>query len=100
MENAITLYNLTKKAVGNIAHIYTDANSCYRECFSRIGISHLHTALSNKSETHMIEAVNSSIRDNLARFNRKSKRFSKCYDMLDNTLLLFFDAKTYNINNK
>lgn len=30
-----------------------------------------------KSETHLIESSNSSIRDNLARFNRKSKRFSK-----------------------
>lgn len=43
-----------------------------------------------KSETHLIESSNSSIRDNLARFNRKSKRFSKSFSFLDFTLQLFF----------
>ena len=43
-----------------------------------------------KSETHLIESSNSSIRDNLARFNRKSKRFSKSFSLLDFTLQLFF----------
>ena len=35
-----------------------------------------------KSETHLIESSNSSIRDNLARFNRKTKRYSKSLEML------------------
>ena len=51
-------------------------------------ISEQHTM--TKSETHLIESSNSSIRDNLARFNRKSKRFSKSFSLLDFTLQLFF----------
>jgi len=42
-----------------------------------------------KSQTHLIESSNSSIRDNLARFNRRSKRFSKTLEMLTITLNLF-----------
>lgn len=44
-----------------------------------------------KAQTHLIESANSSIRDNLARFNRRSKRVSKSLEMLDNTLDLFFN---------
>jgi hypothetical protein len=44
-----------------------------------------------KAQTHLIESSNSSIRDNLARFNRKSKRYSKSLDMLVITLELFFN---------
>ena len=98
MSNAIELYLRTLKVVGKISQIFTDGNSCYAEGFKSIGVSYLHTALPNKSETHMIEAVNSSIRDCLARFNRRSKRFSKTIEMLDNTLLLFFHVKIYAVN--
>jgi IS1 family transposase len=100
MCNAIKLYFQTLKVVGKISHIFTDENSCYSVGFKAIGVSYSHTALPNKSETHMIEAVNSSIRDCLARFNRRSKRFSKSIEMLDNTLLLFFHVKTYAVNNR
>ena len=44
-----------------------------------------------KAETHLIESANSSIRDNLARFNRRSKRASKSLAMLEATLTLFFN---------
>jgi insertion element IS1 protein InsB len=44
-----------------------------------------------KAQTHLVEAQNSSIRDNLARFNRRSKRYSKSLQMLDLTLTLFFN---------
>ena len=49
----------------NISHIYSDANSCYNIAFSEMKISEQHTM--TKSETHLIESSNSSIRDNLAR---------------------------------
>lgn len=48
-----------------------------------------------KSQTHMIEAINSSLRDNIARMNRKSKRYSKSLPMLQGTLELFFYYKQY-----
>lgn len=44
----------------------------------------------------MIEAINNSIRDNLAKFNRKTKRYSKTFEMLDNTLLLYIYYKEFN----
>ena len=86
--------------MGDIGRIYTDGNSCYSAKFSEIGISHLHCISPGKSQTHMIESVNSSIRDNLARFNRRSKRYSKSLEMLEATLLLFFHYKKYNSSKK
>ena len=87
--SAMAIYRLTRQAVGNIGIIYTDANSCYRLAFERHGVPEPHTQ--TKAQTHLIEASNSSIRDNLARFNRRSKRFSKTHDMLAITLDLFFN---------
>jgi len=43
----------------------------------------------SKAETHLIESSNSSIRDNLAKFNRCNKQFSKTIEMLTITLELF-----------
>ena len=43
-----------------------------------------------KSQTHLIESSNSSIRDNLARFNRKTIRYSKSLEMLRISLDLLF----------
>lgn len=67
--------------------IYSDANSCYDVAFNRLKIEEQHVM--TKSETHLIEGSNSSIRDNLARFNRKTKRYSKSLEMLKITLDLF-----------
>ena len=44
-----------------------------------------------KAQTHLIESSNSSIRDNLARFNRRTKRYTKVKEMLIITLDLFFN---------
>jgi IS1 family transposase len=88
------LYSKMKSRLANVLHIFTDANSCYDVAFRRNNIPEPHTM--TKSQTHLIEAVNSSIRDNLARFNRRSKRFSKSWEMLDDTLLLFFNTKQFN----
>lgn len=77
-----------KKLRPNISHIYSDANSCYDVAFAEMKIPEKHTM--TKRETHLIESSNSSIRDNLARFNRKTKRFSKTFSALNYTLKLFF----------
>jgi IS1 family transposase len=87
--SALAIYELAKQAVGSIGAIFTDANSCYRLAFARHGVREPHQQ--TKAQTHLIEASNSSIRDNLARFNRRSKRFSKTHAMLDITLTLFFN---------
>lgn len=89
MASATAIYHLTRQAVGTIGAIFTDANSCYHIAFERLAITEPHTQ--TKAQTHLIEASNSSIRDNLARFNRRSKRFSKSLEMLRITLDLFFN---------
>lgn len=73
---------------GNILQIYSDANSCYNVAFKKLGITEPY--FMTKSQTHLIESSNSSIRDNLARFNRKTKRYSKPLEMLKISLDLLF----------
>ncbi|WP_256114431.1 hypothetical protein [Shinella lacus] len=86
---ALALYTLIKLAVGDIATVFTDANSCYQLAFERNGGPERHEQ--TKARTHLIKSANSSIRDNLARLNRRSKRYSKTIQMLDITLDLFFN---------
>jgi IS1 family transposase len=87
--SAIAIYELACQAVGTIQAIFTDANACYRIAFAKHGVTVPHQQ--TKAQTHLIESANSSIRDNLARFNRRSKRFSKTHQMLEATLSLFFN---------
>jgi IS1 family transposase len=71
----------------NIAHIYTDANSCYARAFKLLGVPEPHTM--TKAETHLIESSDSRFRDRLARFNRRTRRFSKSLPMLRLVIDLF-----------
>ncbi len=52
-------------------------------------IAQIH--IQSKSETCLVEAFNSSLRDMLARLNRRTKRISKSLEMLRLTLVLFFN---------
>ncbi len=83
----MALYRKVKAAIPRIAAICTDANSCYELAFKRHNVQEAH--IITKAETHLIESSNSSIRDNLARFNRRSKRYSKSWNMLDISLQMF-----------
>ncbi len=53
-----------------------------------------------KAETHLIESSNSSFRDNLARFNRKTKRYTKSLKMLKITLGLFLEKTLHDFDYK
>jgi insertion element IS1 protein InsB len=44
-----------------------------------------------KAETALVESFNSLIRHYLARFNRKTKRYSKALDMIHNSILILFN---------
>ena len=90
------LYYKVKNITPNIQKIYTDSNSCYDIAFKELGIDNILEISKGKTKTHMIEAINSSLRDNIARMNRKSKRYSKKEDLLYGTIQLFFHYKTYN----
>ena len=89
--SAMTIYQLAKQAVGAIAAIYTDANSCYHLAFERIKATEPHRQ--TKAQTHLIESSNASFRDMLARFNRKTKRASKTLEMLQITIDIFIARK-------
>ena len=47
----------------------------------------------SKAETSLVESKNSLIRHYLARFTRKTKRYSKAFDMILNSLLVLFYRK-------
>lgn len=100
MSAATEIYNKTESITKAIGKIYTDGNSCYTEAFIARGVDDLLEISVGKTKTHMIEATNSSIRDNLARFNRRTKRYSKTLEMLDYTMLLFSHSKKFNGNFK
>lgn len=91
VRSAIAIYSLAKAAVGEIAAIFTDANSCYHIAFERIGAPEPHQQ--TKAQTHLIESSNASFRDMLARFNRRTKRASKTQQMLEITLDIFLARK-------
>lgn len=44
----------------------------------------------SKSETSLVESKNSLVRLYLARFNRKTRRFSKAFDMIFASLIILF----------
>ena len=44
----------------------------------------------SKRYTHNIEAQNSSLRDFIKRYNRKTKAYSKAYDMAELSLYIYF----------
>ena len=48
-----------------------------------------------KAETALVESKNSLLRHFLARFNRKTKRFSKAFDMIINSVLLLFNKNLF-----
>ena len=85
-----------RRIVGKIKHIFTDVNSCYGGAFKDIPEANTMT----KKETHMLENSNSSIRDNLARFNRRTKRYTKSLEMLAITMNLFINRHLFELNYK
>ena len=71
----------------NVNILCTDAYPVYAQY--NLGGRHVVT----KSETSLVESKNSIIRHYLARFNRKTKRYSKAIDMIENSLLMLFHSR-------
>lgn len=76
-----------EKKCNDIEYMCSDKYKAY----SYYKISKYHIA--SKSETCLVESFNSSMRDMLARLNRRTKRFSKSLEMLRLTLIMFFNKK-------
>lgn len=85
--NFIELALEIEKKIGLIEYLCTDKNPSYS--YYKLANKHI----SSKSETCLVESFNSSMRDMLARLNRRTKRFSKCIEMLRLTLIMFFNKQ-------
>ena len=68
-----------------VSILCTDGYEAYKKY--RIAKSHVVT----KAETALVESKNSLIRHYLARFNRRTKRYSKALDMIAHSLLILFN---------
>ncbi len=62
--------------------------SDYYAVYGQYKIAQRH--IMTKAETSLVESKNSLLRHYLARFNRKTKRYSKAIDMIENSILLLF----------
>jgi insertion element IS1 protein InsB len=71
----------------NISTLCTDGYPVYAKF--KIANRHLVT----KAETSLVESKNALIRHYLARFNRRTIRYSKAIDMIENSLLLLFSKR-------
>ena len=81
-----------EQTCGKIRYLCTDEYKAY--CSYKLAKHHIR----NKSETCLVESLNSSMRDMLARLNRRTKRFSKSLEMLRLTLIMFFNKEiSYNV---
>ena len=70
-----------------IKYLCTDANYAYE----KIKISQYHVI--GKSETCFVESMNAKIRRRLAKFNRKTCRYSKTFDIVVASLILLFNEE-------
>ena len=75
-----------------VKHLCTDNYKVYK--YYKISQSH-HTT---KSETSFVESINSLVRHYLARFNRRTKRYSKSTHMITASLTLLFHKYLLNLN--
>jgi len=67
-----------------INYLCTDGYESY--AYYKIAKKHIVT----KAETSLVESKNSLIRHYLARFNRKTKRYSKAFDMIYHSIIILF----------
>ena len=83
--NYIELAHTIEEKCSNINYLCTDGYRAY----DSYNLANKHIV--SKSETCLVEAKNSSLRDMLARLNRRTKRFSKCKEMLRLALVMFYN---------
>jgi IS1 family transposase len=69
----------------------TYSNQNRKDIYQKEETQQFSKHIANKKETCLIESINSRIRNYLARFTRKTKRYSKSIEMLILSLYLLFD---------
>ena len=70
--------------------VCTDLWSAYRKIIPP------NLLIQSKKYTHNVEAQNSSLRDFIKRFNRKTKAYSKAKNMVEYAVYLHFFKNKYN----
>ena len=85
--NFIDLALEIENICGKIKYLCTDKYKAY----GYYNLADIH--IKSKSETCLVESFNSSLRDMLAKLNRRTKRFSKCKEMLRLTLIMFYNKE-------
>jgi insertion element IS1 protein InsB len=73
----------------DIEYLCSDGYEVYKQYM----ISKKH--INSKAETCLVESKNSSLRDNLARLNRRTKRYSKSMEMLELSVYLLLFLKIF-----
>jgi insertion element IS1 protein InsB len=59
------------------------------DAYGRFIVAKQHVV--TKAETALVESKNSLLRLHLARFNRRTRRYSKAFDMIHSAVLLLFN---------
>lgn len=85
--NYIDLAMTLEKQCGKIRYMCTDGYKAYG--YYKIAEQHI----TSKAETYLVQSFNASMRGMLARLNRRTKRVSKCAEMLRLTLVMFFNKE-------
>ena len=67
----------------------------YYHVYNKFHIAKRHVM--TKKETALVENKNFLFRHYLARFNRKTKRYSKAMDMMVNSTLMLFNKNFYSL---
>jgi len=90
-------YNIEKQIreeFNTINIVATDGNYAYDKVVKHnIFKQNINHHIVDKSETCLVEAYNSSMRDRLARLTRKTKAFSRSKEMLHYSLVLWKERK-------
>lgn len=87
-----------KRDTHTFKRLYNNLNSIniklfcsdYWKSYQEVIPKHKHIHIQSKAQTFTIEGYNSRIRHYLARFKRKTRCYSKCQKMIENSLNLLF----------
>ena len=71
--------------------IATDGNYSYDKVINAGYNKDCNKHIISKSETSLVECYNGSLRGRFARFNRKTKSYSKSFDGIENAVFLWIN---------
>lgn len=83
-----------KDKLTQIDYLCTDGHHAYNKVYNHsLFKDNIKYHIIDKAETCLVESLNSSMRDRLARLKRKSKAYSKSKEMLEVSIRLWINMK-------